>query len=333
MGPRRVRPHAQLGDRRQRSRRRRMTYRTASETEASDYVERIHRAVVTGVRQLGPGMIRVTLGGDDLHDYPTTGIGDEYVRLFFPDEAHLEPHLPFVSGRGWDYEEGVEPSQMRTYTIRDHRPGEIDIDFVIHEGGIASTWVLGAKPGYVLGINPPRDLYALPEGVTKQVLICDEPALPAALRVAELTPDVETEIVCEIRDAGYELFPSVGLKAANWVRGSGNGHRPSRLVETVKRLDIPNDGSVYVWVAGETRVTREVRSHLRHTLGLPGSAYKVVGYWTYEVEAWTAKWEALDESIKQQIMDLYGETENGEPEMDEEARIDEVFRIYASVGL
>lgn len=80
-------------------------------------------------------MIRVTLGGDDLLDYPTTGIGDEYVRLFFPDEAHLEPRLPFVSGRGWDYEEGVEPSQMRTYTIRDHRPGEIDIDFVIHEGG------------------------------------------------------------------------------------------------------------------------------------------------------------------------------------------------------
>ncbi|PPF37127.1 siderophore-interacting protein [Pseudoclavibacter sp. AY1H1] len=306
---------------------------TESETAGSGYVERIHRAVVTGVRQLGPGMLRVTFGGDDLLDYPTTGIGDEYVRLFFPDEAHLEPRLPFVSGRGWDYEEGVEPSQMRTYTIRDHRPGEIDIDFVVHEGGIASTWVLGAKPGYVLGINPPRDLYALPEGVTKQVLICDEPALPAALRIAELTPHVETEIVCEIRDAGYELLPSVELKAAHWVRGSGNGHRPSRLVEAVRRLDIPNDGSVYVWVAGETRVTREVRSHLRHTLGLPGSAYKVVGYWTYEVEAWSAKWEALDESIKQQIMDLYGETGDGEPEMDEETRMDEVFRIYASVGL
>ena len=111
-----------------------MTYRTASGTEATEYEERIHRAVVTGVKQLGPGMIRVTLGGDDLLDYPTTGIGDEYVRLFFPDEAHLEPRLPFVSGRGWDYEEGVEPSQMRTYTIRDHRSGEIDIDFVIHEG-------------------------------------------------------------------------------------------------------------------------------------------------------------------------------------------------------
>lgn len=47
------------------------------------YQPRIHLGVVTRTLRLGPGMVRVTLGGEDMRDYPTTGVGDEYVRLFF----------------------------------------------------------------------------------------------------------------------------------------------------------------------------------------------------------------------------------------------------------
>lgn len=291
------------------------------------YLERIHRAEVTQVAKLGPGMIRVSFGGADMSDYPSTGVGDEYVRLFFPDEPGQEPVLPVIAERGWEFPEGAKPSQMRTYTIRAYRPGEVDIDFVVHDGGIASTWALAAEPGFALGINPPRGLYERPSAADRQILVADEPALPAALRIAELTPGIETDILCEIRGAGYELLPAAELKSMTWVRGSGNGHRPSRLIEAVRRLDIPSDGSVYVWMAGESRVTREVRGLLRHELGLPGSAYKTVGYWTFESEAWTRRYENLAEDIKQSIDELY------EAEGDPEANIDEVFRIYASVGL
>ena len=37
------------------------------------------------MQRLGPGMVRVVFGGDDMHDYPTTGVGDEFVQLRFPE--------------------------------------------------------------------------------------------------------------------------------------------------------------------------------------------------------------------------------------------------------
>ena len=129
---------------------------TAAATAAPNevYVPRIHAAEVTDVRRLGPGMVRVSFGGHDMQDYPTTGVGDEYVRLFFPDEPDGEVRMPFVADRGWDYPEGVEPSQMRTYTIRAHRGGEVDIDFVVHEGGIAADSGAAGRARPARGAEP-----------------------------------------------------------------------------------------------------------------------------------------------------------------------------------
>ena len=39
---------------------------------------------VLGRRMVSPGMVRVTLGGEGLAGLKTTGVGDEYVRLFLP---------------------------------------------------------------------------------------------------------------------------------------------------------------------------------------------------------------------------------------------------------
>ena len=86
------------------------------------YEPRIHRAEVTDAQRLGPGMVRVSFGGADLRDFPTTGVGDEYVRLFFPEDPDEVPGLPHMSGNGWDFAEGVKPSEARVYTIRRHSP-------------------------------------------------------------------------------------------------------------------------------------------------------------------------------------------------------------------
>ena len=50
-----------------------------------------------------------------------------------------------------------------------------------------------------------------------------------------------------------------------WVHG-GNGHAPSRVEEIVRASEFPKDPG-YVWVAGETKVTRGVRRYLRLGLG------------------------------------------------------------------
>lgn len=300
------------------------------------YEPRIHRSTVTAVRRLGPGMIRVTLGGPDMADYPTTGVGDEYVRLFFPDQPNEPVRLPFVADRGWDYPEGVEPSQMRTYTIRAHRPGEVDVDFATHDGGVAGTWVQQAAVGQEVGLNPPISLYELPRDATHQILLADEPALPAALRIAELTSDrIRTTVIGEVRGAEYQLRAEAGAPESIeyvWLRGTGNGVRPSEMLSTLRRRleepGVPADpGGLYIWAAGETRLTRLARGLLRKELGWPGSAYKIVGYWTDKAELWRERWEELGPEFHDRIMSLYDE------DMDPEERVDEVERLYESVGL
>ncbi|MFD5557694.1 siderophore-interacting protein [Streptomyces sp. NPDC127068] len=116
---------------------------------------RIHRALVTRVEALGPGLIRVTLGGGDLTDYPTTGSPDAYVRLFLPDAPDGEPWRPRVHGRGL----GV---RRRRRTVPDAHPrhprapaGEVDIDFVRHDDGLAAEWAGAVLPGGAVGISRP----------------------------------------------------------------------------------------------------------------------------------------------------------------------------------
>lgn len=292
----------------------------------ASYEPRIHRAEVVDVRRLGPGMIRVVFGGADMRDYPTTGVGDEFVRLFFPDFPEEDVRLPFVTDRGWEYPESVEPSQMRTYTIRGHRTGEIDIDFVVHEGGIAAAWAGQARPGQAVGINPPKALYARPDWATKQVLIADEPALPAALRIAESTSsEIETVLIAEVRGQDFQLTADADGVAYTWLRGTGNGHSPSELLQALRRLTI--DDETYVWVAGETRLTRTARSYLRHERALAPDGQKSIGYWTDKAEEWRARYDALGEEFQATVRALY------DSDRDTEEVVDEVFRLYDAAGL
>lgn len=296
---------------------------------AGEYVPRIHLATVSAVDTLGAGIVRVTLAGDDMHDYPTTGIGDEYVRLFFPDTPDAEVRKPFITEGGWDFEEGQEPAEMRTYTIRKHRRGEVDIDFVVHEGGIAAAWAMQARPGQQIALNPPRGLYERPHWARRQILVADEPALPAALRIAELTADdVETLVVAEVRGADYQLCAE-GVAEDRlsyvWLRGTGNGNAPSGLLDALKRQSI--DESTYVWIAGEAALTREIRGYLRHELKFGKDAYTSVGYWRVHAEEFRAKYDALGEEFHARLRELWAS------EGDSEEIVDEVNQLFADAGL
>ena len=121
----------------------------------------IYRAEVLSTRLVTPGMVRITFGGPGLAGFDTTGIGDEYLRVFLPDPGAREARLPISTGDSWDWVEGVEPSAMRTYTVRsvDNAAGTVDIDFVVHDGGLAASWAQRAKVGDVVGLNSHTGLY------------------------------------------------------------------------------------------------------------------------------------------------------------------------------
>ena len=208
--------------------------------------------------------------------------------------------LPVVVDNVFDFST-VNLDLLRTYTVRDHDPaaGEVTIDFVVHNGGVASTWACRAEPGDVVGLNSPTGMYDPPVGLVWQVLVADCAGLPALARILEQTPPwVRTRVVVEVPDDEHRL-ELTGAAEVTWVIG-GNGHSPSLLEDVVRAL--PRLGPEgYVWVAGESKALRGARKYLRMELGLPASAYKTVGYWIENADAWHARYHALNDNIKQSL--------------------------------
>ena len=294
----------------------------------------IYRAVVRSSQQISPGMTRITLGGAGLAGFSSTGAGDEYVRVFLPRPGETEPVLPVGTDSGWDYPEGVESAPMRTYTVRSVSPADstgavtVDIDFVVHDGGLAAAWAAGARPGDVVGINAPSGLYDAPEDLRWRVLLADATGLPAAARLIEQAPaGVRTRAVLEVADASHRIpIDCPPGTEITWVYG-GNGQTRSRLDEILRDIDLPA-GPGYVWCAGETAVLRRVRANLRRERGLPGTAYKVIGYWTDKAELWQERWDGLDPAVRAQLLALWDD-----PDRDGEEIIDDYEEQLALLGL
>ncbi|MDQ0728428.1 NADPH-dependent ferric siderophore reductase [Microbacterium sp. W4I20] len=200
----------------------------------------IHRGIVSSTTALTPTLIRVTLGGEGVAEFLSTGIGDEYVRVFFPHgDDPTDVSLPVPAGDWWETPEGAPAAPMRTYTISGVRPdaGELDIDFVVHEAGVAGPWAARAEPGHVLGLNTPTGLYSPPEGITWQVLAADLTGLPAVARlVAEAPAGVRTRVVLEVPSEADRIEFTAGPDVeVTWMVG-GNGHGPSALGQLVRGI-------------------------------------------------------------------------------------------------
>lgn len=214
-------------------------------------VNRVHRAEVAEVRPLTDGLVRVIFAGDGLEGFVSSGIGDEYLRLFLPTEGYDEPVLPEPTDDGyWRFPDGVTSTTVRTYTVRawDEVARRLTIDFVVHDGGVAARWALGAQPGHVVGVNTPRALYAAPENIDWQLLVADATGLPAALRLIEQAPaGVRTRVVLEVAGPDDELPVTVpdGVELT-WVHG-GNGHGASRLVDVVRASEFPRPRATCGW--------------------------------------------------------------------------------------
>ncbi|WP_053202707.1 siderophore-interacting protein [Jiangella muralis] len=290
---------------------------------------RFFRAEVIDARPVCADMVRVVFGGADLAAFATTGVGDEYLRIFFP-EPGAEPVLPVVDERGrWAYPDGAEPSPMRTYTVREFRRarGELVIDFVVHDGGVAATWALAAAPGDVVTVNTPTGMYDPPADLRWQLLLADAAGLPAAARLLESVPaGVRTRAVLEVPTPAHRVpLPAADGVEVAWLYG-GNGHGASLLSGALRAAELPA-GPGYVWVAGETAVLRDARRYLRHELKLPPSAYKVVGYWTDNGDEYNRRLAALDDATQAWLLAPW------ETDADEEEQEDEYIARLEKLGL
>ncbi|WP_439854574.1 siderophore-interacting protein [Pseudomonas yamanorum] len=231
------------------------------------------RLEVLRVVDITPRMRRITLGGPELAGFISLG-SDDHIKLLFPQNAAEQAALdsPDFNLRG----DGPQPA-MRDYTPRryDLDIGELDIDFVLHGDGPASTWAEQAKVGQHLHIGGPRGSMIVPDIFDSYLLIGDETAIPAiARRLDELPAGRKVLAVIEIANTAEQqpLHSAAEVEVIWVVRGQDD------LLETVQNLTLPG-GLLYSFVATESKLSRQVRRVLLDTHNINEAFLKAVGYW------------------------------------------------------
>lgn len=231
------------------------------------------RLQVLRVVDITPRMRRITLGGPELAGFISLG-SDDHIKLLFPQNAAEQAALesPTFTIKG----EGPQPA-MRDYTPRrfDLSIGELDIDFVLHGDGPASTWAEQAQVGQHLYIGGPRGSMIVPDIFDSYLLIGDETAIPAiARRLEELPAGRKVLAVIEVADAAEQqaLKSAADVKIVWVLRGQDD------LLEVVRNLTLP-EGTLYSFVATETKLSRQVRRVLLDTHKVNDEFLKAVGYW------------------------------------------------------
>jgi len=238
---------------------------------------RVRQLTVLRTEQLTPRMRRLVLGGPELAGFESHR-PDEHVKLIFPDADTGELRLPVESGDVLDWPDPFPTT--REYTVRAYRPdaGEIDLDFLIHPGGLASDWARTVAVGTRIWVaGPPGWPKPVPDRIGYRLLAGDETALPAIARIlAELPADATGHAVIEVADTDewQDLAAPAGV-TVSWLYRDGSG---STLADTVRGCHVPADAGPYVWIAGEADRIRPLRRWVRD-LGLPRERVLVSGYW------------------------------------------------------
>ncbi len=216
---------------------------------------------------LTPNMVRVTLTGAALTDFPT-GFDGGYVKLVFPNE---------------DTPNADRKPTVRSYTVRAFCPdtSELTLDMVAHgDTGPAATWanhvtsgdeIVISGPGACKKVNPEGDWF---------LLAGDMSALPAiAVNLASLPSNavghVVLEVICD--QDRLDLEHPEGIEV-DWVVNPEPEKPNSVLEDTVMALPW-RDGQVAVWVAGEFSAARALRQYFRHDRQVPREFIYLSCYW------------------------------------------------------
>ena len=241
--------------------------------------------------RITPHMLRLSFAAVGDWRWPEHGRGDERIDIALPAPGETAARIDVFNlpeyGRGW---EGEEPP-WRHYTVRSVRDGGrlLDIDFVVHDGGLASGWAERAEPGHVIGVfgggtrDEPASYYAAPVDAEFQLLVADATGLPGLGRILEQLPAgrLAHAIVEVPSEADIQQLDTRGDVRITWLVGTGNGRAPSALAAEVAKLDAP-EVPWYAWVACEAATSRAIRRDLRARLGLPRDRHHAIGYWTQD---------------------------------------------------
>jgi NADPH-dependent ferric siderophore reductase len=256
-----------------------MTTHTRS-TQRVRHEARMRLLTVKRVNHITPRMVCVTLTGD-LQGF-TSASYDDHVKVFFPAPGSIEPVLP--QGPPGARVAATGPAPIgRDYTPRryDAAANELDIEFVLHSEGPATSWAAQVQVGHTLGVGGPRGSFVVTGDFDWYLLVADEAGLPAlARRLQELPAHAKAFVIAEIEDASDEqVLTSVAQVNVTWVHRQGRAAGTADLLQaTLSKLSLPA-GEGYTWIACESNVARSLRNYLIGERGFDKEWIKAAGYW------------------------------------------------------
>lgn len=205
-------------------------------------------------------MLRVTLGGEGMADFPEDQESG-YVKLVFPtiDGSRL----------------------MRTYTIRQQRPEELDIDFAIHgDSGVACHWALHAQLGDEILVGGPGPKKLISEEADWMVFVGDMTSLPAiSVNLAQLASDARGYAILEVQtEADIQPLEKPEGIELRWIINAHPGSDSQSLLEHVKALPWL-DGKVAIWAACEFSSMRALRAYFKEHEEIGKGNLYVSSYW------------------------------------------------------
>ncbi|PRH77067.1 phage tail protein [Streptomyces solincola] len=250
----------------------------------------LRELTVLRAENLTPGMRRITLGGEQLHAFHRDGFDlpglrtegfDDHVKFFFADEEGRLV-LPRQNTSSLDWPADGRPVAKDYTPVRfDPAAGEIDFDFVRHDGGVASGWAEQAEPGESAWIAGPKMSHSHPEGADWILVAGDETALPAIARwLHEMPEGTRAKVLIEIgEDSHRQELPTRADADITWLSRDGAPAGTTDLLEQAVRDLEWLPGTVYAWVAGEAVSLKGIRRHLAAERQVPRDHTHITGYW------------------------------------------------------
>lgn len=208
-----------------------------------------------------PHMLRITLGGTGMNDFPSDQ-ESAYVKLLFRQGGDARP-------------------LMRTYTIRHQRADEIDIDFVIHDhAGPASSWAQGAQPGDRIMVGGPGARKLINPEADWFLLAGDMTALPAISVNLEMLPESARghAVLTVVDEADIQPLKHPAGVEIHWIVEPQPAEGESSIRAHISGLPWP-DGQPSIWCASEFQEMQLLRQYFREERTVSNRHRYISSYW------------------------------------------------------
>lgn len=242
---------------------------------------------VRSARHITPNMIRVTLTGPELQDFPENHEGAN-CKILIPKPEQTRDDF------AKQLEDGPKPI-TRTYTIRAFRKEllEVDIDFVAHghhdetghhdggQSGPACEWARHADENSFLAVRGPSSPSKLTEFYADHyILAADMSALPLLSATLEAMPkDAKGIAIFEILslEDKQELIAPDGIEQI-WRLHENPNQISNQVLDHLKSIQWP-EGTIQTCIAGESNTMKSLRHFLLKEKQLPTKDVYISGYW------------------------------------------------------